>query len=268
MTKQKKLGLALGSGGWRAPAHIGVIKTLLKHGISIDYIAGSSAGSLVGGAFAALNDIDAVEKIFRENMNHKKLLYAFSDPRPREGLFKGEKIQNILDTYFGEYNIEDCSIPFIALATDIITGQVVELNKGQLSHAMRAAISVPFFLRPVEWGDKLLIDGATAVPIPVKTVKQMGAEVVIAINLQKNQFPMAHATTNTLNTAFKTSQVMLYHLANYAQQDADLVLYPNIDEHGEYTDPFTSFFGKRDAFNPGIEIAEQHIDQIKKLLFD
>lgn len=267
MVKQKKLGLALGAGGWRATAHIGVIKALKHYKINVDYIAGSSAGALVGGMYAAFNNINKVEEIFKENMNRKKLMYAFSDPRPRQGLFKGGKIQKILDTYLEDCQIEDCKIPFVAMTTDLLTGKSVRLTKGSLSKAIRASISVPFFLRPVMWGNKRLIDGATAVPVPVKAVREMGAEVVIAVNLQKNQFPMTQVKASTLQTTFKTSQVMLYHLAHNSQKDADLILYPDIEEHGEYSNPFTPFFKKRNVLESGQKIVKKKIVKIKELLY-
>lgn len=267
MAKQKKLGLALGCGGWRGLAHVGAIKELTKHGIKIDYIAGSSAGALVGGMYAAFQDIDKVEQIFRDNMNYRRLLYAFSDPRPKWGLFKGDKIKKIFELYLGKTRIEDLPLPFCAMACDLLTGKAVELKSGQLSKAIRASLAVPLFLQPVSWQNMRLIDGGAAVPVPVKTVKQMGAEVVIAINLQKNHFPMIDHKISALKTAMKTSQVMLYHLAEYSQAPADLVLKPNIKENGDYSNPFTGFVKRNDVFADGEEVVKENIETIKKLLF-
>jgi len=267
MAKQKKLGLALGCGGWRGLAHVGAIKELSKHGIKIDYIAGSSAGALVGGLYAYFQDIDKVEQIFRDNMNYRRLLYAFSDPRPKWGLFKGDKIKKIFDSYLGKTQIEELAIPFCAMACDLLTGKTVELKSGQLSKAIRASLAVPFFLQPVKWGEMRLIDGGAAVPVPVKTVKQMGAEVVIAINLQKNHFPMTDHKISAVKTARKASQVMLYHLAEYSQTPADLVLKPDINENGDVNNPFIGFVNRNDVFADGEEVVRQNIKQIKKILF-
>jgi len=265
--KQKKLGLALGCGGWRGLAHIGVIKELVKNDIEISYIAGSSAGALVGGMYAAFQDINKVEAIFRENMNYRRMLYAFSDPKPKWGIFGGNKFEEIFKEYLGQRQIEDLPIPFCALACDLLTGKAIELNKGNLSKAIHASMSVPFFLQPVKWGKMRLIDGGTAVPIPVKTVKQMGAEVAIAINLQKNHFPMSDHKISAFKTALKTSQVMLYHLAQYTQEAADLVLLPDIDENGDYKNPFLGFVKRGDVFIDGEEAVKENIEEIKKLLF-
>lgn len=265
--KQKKLGLALGSGGWRALAHLGVIKELLDNDIEISYIAGSSAGALVGGMYSALLDINQVEEIFRQNMNYRSLLYAFSDPRPARGIFKGEKMEEIFSHYLAGRRIEDLKIPFCAMACDLITGQVVELKKGSLSKAIHASITVPFVLEPVKRGKMRLIDGASAVPVPVKTVKQMGAEVVIAVNLQKNQFPMSNDKISALQTVLKTSQVMLHHLAKHTQKDADIVLFPDIKESGEYSNPFSGFVTRGDVLSNGQAVVKENIEKIKDLLY-
>lgn len=266
MTTHKKLGLALGCGGWRGLAHLGVIKALLEAGIKIDCLAGTSAGALVGGLYAALGDIDQVIEIFHANMNYRRLLYAFSDPRPKWGLFKGDKMIKIFDRYLAGRQIEDCQIPFCALATDLLTSHSVELNHGNLSQAIRASIAVPFFLQPVKWDNMRLIDGGTSIPVPVETVRKMGAEVVIAVNLQKNQFPMPDHPISPFQAALKTSQVMVYHLAQTAQQSADLVLWPDIKENGNYTNPFTRFVTRGDVFDDGQQVVQQNLAKIKKML--
>ena len=266
--KQKKLGLALGVGGWRGLAHVGVIKALTQADIKIDYIAGSSAGALVGGLYASSGDVKFVERVFRENMNYRRLLYAFSDPRPKWGLFKGEKIKKIFERYLGDARVEDCQIPFCAMATDLLTGKVVEIKTGSLSQAIRAAITVPFFLQPVRLNKMRLIDGGAAVPVPVKTVRQMGAEVVIAVNLQKNHFPMMdRKKMSAFKTGLKTSQVMLYHLAQHTQAPADLVLYPNINESGDYSNPFLGFLTHNDVLIDGEEAVQKNLEKIKQLVF-
>jgi len=264
--KQKKLGLALGSGGWRGLAHVGVIKQLIKSGIKIDYIAGSSAGALVGGLYSALQDINQIEQIFRQQMNYRRLLYAFSDPRPKWGIFKGKRIEKIFEKYLKNKSIEDLKTPFCALTCDLLTGQVVEINKGSLSRALRASIAVPFVLEPVLWHKMRLIDGATAVPIPVKTVRQMGAEIVIAVNLQKNQFPMTDHKISSFKTLLKTTQVMLYHLAEHTSRPADLILKPDINENGNYSNPFSGFVSKRETIKDGERVVKKNLNRIKKLV--
>lgn len=264
--QRKTLGLALGSGGWRGQAHIGVIKALVTAGIKIDYIAGASVGALVGGAYCAIGDINALEKAFTEEANNKTLRKAFSDPGLKSGMFKGEKVTQIFEELVGDKKIEKLKIPFCAISSDLLTGKVIEMKDGNLALAIRASTSVPFVFEPVKYKNYRLIDGGTAVPVPVKTVKQMGADVVIAVNLYKNIFPIQAKKMSLLKAMLKTSHVMLYHLAKYSAQAADLILEPNIKEGNIYSNPFTGFVTKQDTIKVGEKITQENIDKIKDLL--
>lgn len=264
--QKKSLGLALGSGGWRGQAHIGIIKALLKAGIKINYISGASAGALIGGSYCALQDIKLLENIFREKIHKKQVLYAFSDPGLRGGLFKGEKVVEMFEDLIGKQYIENLKIPFCAITSDLLTGKVVEIKNGALATAIRASTSVPFVFSPVKYKKYSLVDGATAVPIPVKTVKRMGADVVIAVNLYKNIFPIKTAKMSPIKAALKTSHVMLYHLAKYSSQEADLVLEPDIEERGTYSDPFSGFAKNEGTIEAGEEAVKENLLEIKKLL--
>lgn len=264
--QRKKLGLALGSGGWRGQAHVGVIKALINAGIRIDYIAGASSGALVGGAYCALKDITILEEIFREKINKKSLLWAFSDPKISSGMFKGEKIMEIFEEFVGKFEIEALSIPFCAVCSDLLSGEIVEIKEGSLTTAVRASASVPFVFEPVKYKNYRLIDGGTAAPIPVSSVKQMGADVVIAVNLYRNIFPIKAKKMNALESVLKTSQVMLHHLAKYSSQMADLIIEPDIKENKIYTDPFTRFAKNEGVIEAGEKVVAENIEAIKKLL--
>ncbi|KKS02123.1 MAG: Phospholipase, patatin family, partial [candidate division WWE3 bacterium GW2011_GWC2_41_23] len=152
----KKVGLALGSGGWRGLAHIGVIKVLEKNGISIDYITGSSVGALIGGLYAYYGSVDELEKIV-ENIRYRDMINALSDPRAELGLLKGNKFVAFLEGYLKGAKIEDLKIPFKAATTDILTGETVYLEKGNLATAIRASISIPLVLAPVEIEGRKLV---------------------------------------------------------------------------------------------------------------
>lgn len=264
--QRKTLGLALGSGGWRGQAHIGVIKALVEAGIRIDYIAGASAGALVGGAYASLENIEQVEQIFKDESTKKTLRYAFSDPKLKWGVFQGKRITKIITNVVGDKKIEDLTIPFCALATDLLTGQVVEIKKGSLPMAIRASASVPFVFEPLEYQSYRLIDGGTAVPIPVKTVQQMGAQVAIAVNLYKNIFPVRAKQMSPIKAVLKTSQVMLYHLAQYSCQTADFVLEPDIQETQIYSNPFSGFVNNKGVSKVGEKVVQENLEAIRQLL--
>ncbi len=264
--QKKTLGLALGSGGWRGQAHVGVIKALVEAGIKIDYISGTSAGAMIGGAYCALDDVAGLEKIFREKINKKSLFWAFSDPKPSWGMFKGEKITEIFEGLVGKHQIEDLKIPFCALSSDLLTGEVVEINEGNLAMAIRASTSIPFIFEPVKYKSYRLIDGGTAVPVPVKTVKQMGAEVVIAVSLYKNIFPVKASKMSSLKSVLKTMQIMMYHLARHNCRLADIILEPDIKESRIFSDPFTGFVKDQGVIEAGEKVTKDNIKAIKKLL--
>jgi NTE family protein len=180
--KKIKIGLALGSGGPRGLAHIGIIKALVKNNIPIDYIAGSSAGGIVGGFYAATKNITEIEE-FILKANRRKILSLFFDPSLKQGLVIGNKLEKFIEKYIDKINFSDLKIPFIAVATDLITKESVLINKGKVSRALRISGSIPGFFKPIKKGKHTLVDGGLSTPVPVDIVRNMGADLVIAINL-------------------------------------------------------------------------------------
>ncbi|MGI5827437.1 MAG: patatin-like phospholipase family protein [Patescibacteria group bacterium] len=257
--KRKKLGLVLGSGGARGLAHIGVIKTLLKHNIPIDYIAGSSAGALVGGLFAAWQDIERIENLASE-INYQKFLSVFSDLISKAGLFKGEKAEKFLREQLGNQKIEDLSVPFRAIATNVTTGQREILDKGCLATAIRASSSIPFLFQPTEVDGQLLVDGGICCPLPVDVVRQMGADVVVAVNLYHFS-PQKTPKLNTLSVAGSSIVLLLYYLAKENEKGADIVINPQI--------PYvhlTEFMKGQRYIKQGEVQTEKAIEKIRALL--
>jgi NTE family protein len=177
----KNIGLALGSGSARGWAHIGVIRALAEAGIEVKYIAGTSIGSLVGGAFA-LDKIDVLEDFARQ-LDWKQIVSFMDVTFPRSGLIDGEKITNFFRSHVQEINIEELPLPYCAVATDLTTGRELALNEGDLIEAIRASISVPGIFTPVKKNGSFLIDGGLVNPVPVSVVRNMGADYVIAVDL-------------------------------------------------------------------------------------
>lgn len=264
MSHRPTLGLALGSGGWRGLAHIGVIRALLEHNIPIDYIAGCSSGALIGGLYAALKDIEAVEETFSQ-LNYRRLLYAFSDLPADKGIFKGKRGVSLIRKKASDLKIEKLQIPFKAVATDIINGKAVEISQGDLATAIRASGSVPFVFEPVRIKGKQLVDGATTIPVPVKTVKNMGADIVIGVNLYTNIFPLKHQPRNALGITLRTSQLMLKELARINCQQADLSINPKIQETKHYQ-LFSKFIDNPEVIEAGQHAVKAKVSTIKKLL--
>ena len=177
----KNIGLALGSGSARGWAHIGVIRALAEAGIEIRCIAGTSIGSLVGAAFA-LNKIDVLEDFARQ-LDWKQIVSFLDVTFPRSGLIDGEKITDFFRGHVREINIEELPLRYCAVATDLTTGREFVLNKGDLIEAIRASISVPGIFTPVKKNSGFLVDGGLVNPVPVSAARNMGADYVIAVDL-------------------------------------------------------------------------------------
>jgi len=231
----KKIGLALGCGGARGLAHIGVIKTLVKNNIPIDYVAGSSIGALIGSLYAATLDILQVEKWFLE-LTYKDLIKVLLDPSLHSGLIKGEKFINFLQSKIGVRKIEELKIPFRAVATDLFTGKAVVFKKGDLGLAIRSSCAVPFLFSPIILGDKCLVDGGISMPVPVQVVKEMGADIVIAVNLDSEYFIQEQkketliTKINLIDVLEKSIDVLRYHLSQEHIKKANLVINPKVNK--------------------------------------
>ncbi len=178
---QRKIGLALSSGAARGWAHIGVFHALRRLGVTVDIIAGCSAGALVGGCYLA-GKLDDLEN-WAKSLNKRKIVGYLDLLVGRGGLIRGERLVKELRRAIGTSRIEDFRIPFIAIATDLVTGHEIWLQKGDLVDAMRASFSLPGLLAPTELEGRLLADGALVNPLPVSACRALGAELVIAVNL-------------------------------------------------------------------------------------
>ena len=182
-----KIGLALGSGGARGLAHIGVIQALKDSGISIDYIAGSSMGALIGAVFAANQSVDELESMV-ENFSWKSLLKLFIPTLSRSGIVDGDNIVKFLEEHIAVSTFDQLQIPLSIETTNLKTGELVTINSGEVIPAVRASISIPMIFTPVTLGYRTLVDGGLISPVPVQTVRDMGAEFIIAVNvLAKNK---------------------------------------------------------------------------------
>lgn len=179
MKYPKRIGLALGGGVARGPAHVGVLAVLEEAGIPIDCVAGTSAGSVVGAAYCA--GLPMREMITLAAGANWRMV---ADPVwPRRGFVSFARMENWLESLIGKVDIQDLSIPFAAVTADLTTGERVILREGRLSTAVRASCSVPGFVTPVEINGRLLCDGGVADNLPVDAVRELGADFVIAVDL-------------------------------------------------------------------------------------
>jgi len=184
MTKTRKIGLALGSGSARGWSHIGVIQGLQKEGIPIDIVCGTSIGSMVGGALAS-GKLKELEEWVRE-LSWSDVIGFMDVMFPRSGFIEGEKIIHFFKGKLADPNIEDLSMPFAAVATDLMSGREIWIKNGSLMDAVRASISMPGIFVPCKRDSQWLVDGGLVNPVPVSLCRAMGADVVIAVNLNSD----------------------------------------------------------------------------------
>ncbi|MDW7651958.1 MAG: patatin-like phospholipase family protein [Bacillota bacterium] len=174
-----KVGLALGGGAVLGAAHIGVLQAMEELDVQIDYVAGTSIGAFVGALVAFGKNAREIS----ETLSGLNWFKAADLSLSRYGLLSNQKLADTLTGIIGDVDFKDAGIPLAVVATDISTGEKVVLNSGSVAKAVRASASIPGIFRPVEIDGKLLVDGGIIENVPVATVKEMGPEKVIAVNL-------------------------------------------------------------------------------------
>jgi NTE family protein len=180
--RQPKIGLALGAGGARGWAHLGVIRALTEYGIRADVVCGTSMGSLVGAAYAqGQGELERLEA-WALSLGWRDV-FGLMDFSWRGGLLRGRKLFEFMRAHFGLQDIESLPIPYGAIATELATGREVWLRHGHVLDAVRASAAIPGVFAPVLRDGELLVDGALVNPVPVSMCRALGAEVVIAVDL-------------------------------------------------------------------------------------
>lgn len=184
-----RIGLALGSGVARGWAHLGVLKAIDRLGLVPDVVAGSSIGSVVGGFYLS-GQADALEKWARGLTTLKMLRYL---QLPLSGgMISGSRLFGEAERFLGDLTIEDLKIPFVAVATDLWTGHEIWLREGKVVEAMRASLSLPGVFKPMRIRGHWLVDGALVNPVPVSVCRALGAQMIIAVNLNADIMGKAH----------------------------------------------------------------------------
>lgn len=193
--RRLKLGLALGSGVARGWAHIGALRALLRDGFKPDVVTGTSIGAIVGGCYLA-GKIDTLEE-FARSITRFKMVGLMDLGIGQPGLLKGDKLNAEMEAHMGELLQEDLPSPFAAIAADILTGREFVLRRGLLVPNIRASYAMPGIFPPVDIDGHLLMDGGMVNPVPVSAARALGADIVIAVNL--NGDPLGR--TRMANTA-------------------------------------------------------------------
>lgn len=195
-----RIGLALGSGSARGLAHIGVLRALKEARIEVDVVAGTSMGAVIGAVFAAGKLDGLTAKLL--NLDWQSIVALLDPVFPRSGLIDGQKIAEFVRAHVPSARIEDLLLPFAAVATDITNGEQVVATTGDLTEAVRASIAVPGIVIPVRSNGRVLVDGGLVNPVPVSVARAMGADLVIAVDLNHDivtgrlSHPAAYANGN------------------------------------------------------------------------
>lgn len=194
LLRQPGIGLALSGGGARGIAHIGVLKVLEREKIPIDFLAGTSAGGLVGALYAAGHSPQEIENNVLDLTAPRQLVTLVDRVLPRRGLLKGVKVLEYLDAWLGDLTFDQLNTPFAVAAVDLNTGTRVIIREGKLVDAVRATIAFPGVFSPVRQGDQLLVDGGLLDNLPTDVARSLGADVVVAIDIATDEQTMIQFT--------------------------------------------------------------------------
>jgi NTE family protein len=215
-----RIGLALGGGAARGFAHIGVIQVLEESGLKPDLVVGTSAGSLVAALYAS-GKTGAELATLADAMDET----AFTDwSYPGRGLIRGEGLAKFVREHTGGRTIEQLRLPLGIVATDLENGQPILFQRGDVGTAVRASSAVPAVFQPVRIGTREYVDGGLVAPVPVRFAKQMGAELVIAVDISAP--PEGNATGDAMRMLLQTFAIMGRSINNFELREADLVLRP------------------------------------------
>ncbi|MDE3838406.1 esterase [Bacillus methanolicus] len=253
--RRPKIGLALGSGGARGFAHLGVIKVLKAEGIPIDFLAGSSMGAMVGCLYAAGLDIEQLYKL----AGAFKRKYYLDFTVPKMGFIAGKKVKELIRVFTHGKNIEQLEIPVGVVATDLMTGEKVVFRQGPIADAVRASISIPGIFVPEKLNGRLLVDGGVVDRIPVSVVKEMGADLIIAVDV-------SHVKTNTEITSIfdvimQSVDIMQKELVMSREIASDVMIRPRVENYSS-----RSFTNIDEIISIGEEEARKQIGKIKSVI--
>ena len=221
-----RIGLALGGGAARGFAHIGVIKALESQGIQADIVVGTSAGSVVGAMYAAGNNGFALQKMALEMDEATISDWSLPLFAKSSGVLKGDALQAYVNRMVHQTPIEKLKKPFGAVATDLSSGQAVLFQRGNTGTAVRASAAVPAVFQPVRINDRQYVDGGLVAPVPVRFARDMGADLVIAVNI--SQQPEAQNGISTIDILLQTVTIMGQSINQFELKQADVVIRPEL----------------------------------------
>ncbi|WP_210363709.1 patatin-like phospholipase family protein [Bacillus sp. REN3] len=249
------VGLALGSGGARGFAHLGVIKVLHEEGIPIDLIAGSSMGALVAAFYGAGRDVERLYKLSRVF----KRKYYLDFTVPKMGFIAGKRVKELIRIFTHGMMIEQLDIPIGIVATDLVSGEKVVFKKGPIAEAVRASIAIPGIFVPEKMDGRLFVDGGVVDMIPVSVARKMGADIVIAVDVS-NVKPSADVSS-ILDVIMQSIDIMQMELVSNREVASDIMIRPKVEMFNS-----RAFTNIEEIIKMGEEEAKKHIDKIKQCI--
>lgn len=254
--RRPRLGLAFGGGFARALAHIGVLKVLEEEGIPVDFVAGTSAGAILGAAYCAgmsARDMEVMAATARFRDFARMTL-------SRYGLYASDRMANFCEQVLKIKNFEDLKIPLAVTATDVHTGDPVVFTKGPLVDPMRASCAYPGMFPPVEMDGRSLIDGMLAYSVPTTPLREMGAEYVIGVYLSAGG-PRQPAPRHVFDVIRQCFSIAEAKMSNQWKKDADLVVEPDIKGFS-----FDCFDRAKELIANGERATRAALPQLRRLL--
>lgn len=252
-----RLALVLGGGGAKGMAHVGVLYEFEQAGIPIDVLIGCSAGSIVGALYADHPNACAVKKLLIPL--RKWDILDINLWNSRYGFVRGHSLKHFLNVNLSCKRFEDLKIPLYVVATDLKAGELVTLNSGWIIPAVHASSAIPFLFCPVLLHDRMLVDGSVADPVPVQAAKDIGAKVIVAVDLS-DLLPET-CPTNLFGVARRSAEVKFLLQSASCVKGADVVIKPDLGDMGIFDDR-----NPDNVFEAGRRAAREMIPDIIELL--
>lgn len=289
--KDKKIGLAMGGGGARGLAHIGVLRVFEEEAIPVHILVGTSIGALVGGAYASgigpaemekkvdeyLNSPEfqsSAIKAVAEEITHEreemsltqkiqsyfKNRFLLAQTMFKPGILSQEDFQSIINYFIPDIEIEETQIPFRAVATDLVSGDQIIFSEGSLRQAVTASCAVPGAIEPLKEGEMLLSDGGIICLVPSTVARKEGADIVIAVAVDRDICSEEDFHT-AKDVYLRASDIMSYYLENHELMDADVVIRPDVgDLH------WSDFSHAGDLIQEGEKAVRENLDDIRSAM--
>ena len=254
-----RIGLALGGGGARGFAEVGVLRVLAEERIPVSVIAGTSVGAVIGALYADRPDVFALEyealAIQERDLLDRSLLSLISGG----GYAKGERIESYLGARLAHAAIEDLPLRFAAVATDLTSGATVAFERGPVASAVRASAAIPGIFAPVAINGRLYVDGGVSNPVPADVARRLGAEVVIAVSIPR-EIPKEPPRTQ-VGVALQSIAIMAAEIVRCREREADVVVTPEVGDVA-----FDDFSQKRRLIEAGVAATRAALPEIRRAI--